>query len=89
LRAAEPAGALAEGEIAAVLFDANPDQARAVISRLRVLASTLDDGEALASAAMGVAHRAAGSVYDTPLVLAAREDALRSANDTSSRGRIQ
>jgi len=89
LRAAEPAGALAEGEIAAVLFDANPDQARAVISRLRVLASTLDDGEALASAAMGVAHRAAGSVYDTPLVLAAREDALRSANDMSSRGRIQ
>jgi hypothetical protein len=89
LRATEPAGALTEGEIAAVLFDTNRDQARAVISRLRGLGSSLDEGEALASAAMGVAHCAAGSVYDVPLVLAAREDALRSANDVSSGGRIQ
>jgi hypothetical protein len=89
LRAAEPAGALTEGEIAAVLFDTNRDQARAVITRLRGLGSSLDDGEALASAAMGVAHCAAGTVYDMPLILAAREDALRSANDASHRGRIQ
>jgi hypothetical protein len=89
LRAAEPAGALTDGEIAAVLLDTNRDQARAVISRLRGLGPTLDEGEALASAAMGVAHCAPGSVYDMPLVLAAREDALRSANDASPGGHIQ
>jgi hypothetical protein len=89
LRAAEPAGALTDGEIAAVLLDTNRDQARAVISRLRGLGPSLDEGEALASAAMGVAHCAPGSVYDMPLVLAAREDALRSANDASPGGHIQ
>jgi hypothetical protein len=89
LRAAEPAGALTEGEIAAVLFDTNPDQARAVIARLRRLGDSLDDGAALASAAMGLAHCAAGSVYDTPLIIAARQDALRSAGGSASGDRIQ
>jgi hypothetical protein len=89
LRAAEPAGALTEGEIAAVLFDANPDQARAVMARLRALGASLDDGAALTSAAMGFAHCAPGSVYDTPLVPAARQDALRSRGDIPTGGRIQ
>lgn len=89
LRAAEPAGALGEGEIAAVLFDANPDQARAVASRLRRLGSTLEDGEALESAAMGIAYCAAGSDCETPLVLAARQDAIRSTRKRSDVGRIQ
>ena len=89
LRAAEPAGALTDGEIAAVLFDTNPDQARAVMARLRRLAANLDDGDALASATMGLAHRAAGSVYDTPLIIAARQDALRRAADGAPGTRIQ
>jgi hypothetical protein len=88
LRAAEPAGALGDEEIAAVLFDANPDQARAVVSRLRALGPTLDDGDALMSAAMGVAYCAAGSVHDTPLLDVARQDALRSRS-APSRGRVQ
>jgi hypothetical protein len=89
LRASEPAGALAEGEIAALLFDTTPEQARAVISRLRRLAESLDEGEALASATMGLAHSAAGSVYDVPLVLAARQDALRTGAGIASSERIQ
>jgi hypothetical protein len=83
LRAAEPAGALTDREIAAVLVDTNPDQARAVIARLRRLAAHLDEGAALASAAMGVAHREGGSPYDSPLVIAARQDALRRQGATS------
>jgi hypothetical protein len=89
LRASEPAGALAEGEIAALLFDTTPEQARAVISRIRRLGESLDEGEALASAAMGLAHSAAGSVYDVPLVLAARQDALRTGAGIASSERIQ
>jgi hypothetical protein len=89
LRAAEPAGALTDAEIAAVLVDTNPDQARAVIRRLRTLGATLDDGEALASAAMGVGHCAAGAAFPTSLILAARQDALRSGGSTSARGRTQ
>ena len=89
LRAAEPAGALTDGEIAAVLFDTNPDQARAVVARLRALGASLDDGAALTTAAMGIAHCAPGSVYDTPLVLAARQDAVRSGGAISPGGRIQ
>jgi hypothetical protein len=89
LRAAEPAGALTDGELAAVLFDTNPDQARMVVNRLRALGSSIDDGEALASATVGVAHCAPGSVYDTPLIVAARQDALRSSDDASPSGRIQ
>jgi hypothetical protein len=77
LRADEPAGALTDGEIAAVLFDTNPHQARAVVARLRRLGENLDEGAALTAAAVGVAHCAAGSVYDTPLILAARQNALR------------
>jgi len=84
LRADEPAGALAEGEIAAVLFDTNPNQARAVIARLRRLGENLDEGAALTAATMGVAHCAAGSVYDTPLILAARQDALRAESGTDA-----
>jgi hypothetical protein len=88
LRAAEPAGALDDGEIAALLFDANPDQARAVIARFRRIGGTFEEGEALASAAMGVAHMAAGSAYDAPLIAAARKDALRAgANVRNSTGR--
>jgi hypothetical protein len=89
LRAAEPAGALTDAEIAAVLFDANADQARAVMARLRGLGASLDDGEALASAAMGVAHCGAGAPCDTSLIVAAREDALRSGRANSSLGRLQ
>ncbi|HWF84962.1 MAG TPA: hypothetical protein VG222_08955 [Vicinamibacterales bacterium] len=89
LRAAEPAGALTEGEIAAVLFDTNPDQARAVIARLRRLGDNLEGGAALTSASMGLAYRAAGSVYDTPLILAARQDALRTEAGVEPGERIQ
>jgi hypothetical protein len=89
LRAAEPAGALTEGEIAAVLFDTTAEQARAVIARLRRLGENLDEGAALTSAAMGVAHLAAGSVYDTSLILAARQDALRSLGGADAGQRIQ
>jgi len=60
-----------------------------VIRRLRTLGSTVDDGEALASAAMGVGHCAAGAAFPTSLILAARQDALRSGGSTSARGRTQ
>jgi hypothetical protein len=89
LRAAEPAGALADGEIAAVLFDASADQARAVVNRLRNLGPSLEDGDALMTATMGIAHCAAGSTADMPLIVAARQDALRSASHDSRRGQLQ
>jgi hypothetical protein len=60
-----------------VLFDTNPHQARAVVARLRRLGENLDEGAALTAATVGVAHCAAGSVYDTPLIIAARQNALR------------
>jgi len=89
LRAAEPAGALTEGEIAALLFDTGPDQARAVVARLRRIAHTLDEGDTLASATMGVAWRAGGTAYDTPLVAAARKNALERAAGSAESVRIQ
>ena len=36
------------------------------------------------AATMGVAHCAAGSAYDTPLILAARQDALRAESGTDA-----
>jgi GGDEF domain-containing protein len=89
LRAAEPAGALTEGEIAALLFDTGPDQARAVIARLRRIANTLDEGATLASATMGVAWRSGGTAYETPLVAAARENALERVAGSADSPRLQ
>lgn len=89
LRAAEPAGALTEGEIAALLFGTGPDEARAVVARLRKLAPSLDEGASLTTAAVGVAWRTGGTPYDTPLVAAARRNALDRAWASTDSARIQ
>jgi hypothetical protein len=87
LRAAEPAGAVTDREIATVLFDATAQQAEAVVERLRRLGHAQDDERAgLATAAFGVAHAEPGGEPDIPLLTAARNDArlTEQGNEISS-----
>ena len=75
LRAAEPAGALADGEVAALLYETTPAQATAVVARLRQAISAGAEGEALRAATIETAYCAAGTKYDASLLTAVREKA--------------
>lgn len=85
LRAAEPAGALTDMEIAALLFDPKPEEVPAVIARLKRLGPSLADGEVLASASMGFAHRSAGAPHEVSVVAAARREAAKKGASPSAR----
>jgi hypothetical protein len=73
LRAPEPAGALADGEVAALLYDTTPTQAGAVVARLRQVIETGAEGEALRSASIEIAHCPAGAPFE-PLLSPATRD---------------
>ena len=75
LRAGEPVGVVGGGEIGLLLYDCTPDVARTVVKRLRHELGRLEDGRALAAAAVGISHCRPGSTTAARLVRAAREDA--------------
>jgi hypothetical protein len=75
LRALETAGTLTEGEVAALLYDTTPEQASAVVARLRRVANEGDVGDALRSAAIEVAHCPPGVAYRPSVLAVARERA--------------
>jgi len=74
LRAGEPVGVLGGREIGLLLYDCTAEVARRVVVRLRDALANLENGSALAKAAIGVADGTPGTVSRS-LVRAARENA--------------
>jgi len=86
LRVLETAGVLTEGEVAALLYDTTPEQANAVVARLRRVANEGEIGGALRSASIEVAYCPPGTPYRPDLLNVARE---RAAHRSSTSPTIQ